>query len=125
MAIRLGRRRTLAALVGTAVVGLLVASANPVAAKPPPGGDAAAPASAEYRVLGPKTLADRNAVAGTGASIDYVEHGVLNVTATGAEAGAIQRLGFTLEKAALPPAVSGGPTAQAFPPADSAYHDYA
>ncbi|GIF51287.1 zinc carboxypeptidase [Asanoa ferruginea] len=125
MAIRLGRRRTLAALVGTAVVGLLVASANPVAAKPPPGGDAAAPASAEYRVLGPKTLADRNAVAGTGASIDYVEHGVLNVTATGAEASAIQRLGFTLEKAAAPPAVSGGPTAQAFPPADSAYHDYA
>ncbi|MEV4621007.1 M14 family zinc carboxypeptidase [Asanoa sp. NPDC049573] len=125
MATRLGRRRTLAALVGTAVVGLLVASAHPVAAKPPPGGDASASPSAEYRVLGPKTLADRNAVAGTGASIDYVEHGVLNITATGAEAAAIQRLGFTLEKQAAPPAVSGGPTAQAFPPADSAYHDYA
>jgi len=125
MAIRLGRRRTLAALVSTAVVGVLVASANPVAAQPAPGGSTTASPSAEYRVLGPKTLADRNAVAGTGASIDYVEHGVLNITATGAEAAAIQRLGFTLEKAAAPPAVSGGPTAQAFPPADSAYHDYA
>ncbi|MEV0713848.1 M14 family zinc carboxypeptidase [Asanoa sp. NPDC050611] len=124
MAIRPVRRRTLTALVSVAVVGLLVASANPVAAhKPAPGGGTAA-TSAEYRVLGPKTLADRNAVAGTGAAIDYVEHGVLNVTATGTEAAAIQRLGFTLEKV-TPPAASGGPTTLAFPPADSAYHDYA
>ncbi len=125
MAIRLGRRRALTALVSTAIVGLLVASANPVAAQPAPGGSGAAVApSVEYRVLGPKTLADRNAVARTGAAIDYVEHGVLNVTATAAEAGAIRRLGFTLEKVA-PPAASGGPTTLAFPPADSNYHDYA
>jgi len=125
MAIRLGRRRALTVLVSTAIVGLLVASANPVAAQPAPGGSGAAVApSVEYRVLGPKTLADRNAVARTGAAIDYVEHGVLNVTATAAEAGAIRRLGFTLEKIA-PPAASGGPTTLAFPPADSNYHDYA
>ncbi|GIF65371.1 hypothetical protein Ais01nite_34060 [Asanoa ishikariensis] len=125
MAIRLGRRRALTALVSTAIVGLLVASANPVSAKPAPGGPRAVVApSAEYRVLGPKTLAERNAVARTGAAIDYVEHGVLNVTATAVEAAAIGRLGFKLERVTAP-AASGGPTALAFPPADSNYHDYA
>ncbi|SNT56964.1 Zinc carboxypeptidase [Asanoa hainanensis] len=127
MAIRLGRRRALTALVSTAIVGLLVASANPVSAKPAPAWPSAtaAPApSAEYRVLGPKNQADRNAVARTGAAIDYVEHGVLNVTATAAEAAAIGRLGFKLERV-IAPATSGGPTTLAFPPADSNYHDYA
>ncbi|GAA1845092.1 M14 family zinc carboxypeptidase [Asanoa iriomotensis] len=124
MAIRLGRRRVLTALVSTAVVGLLVASANPVAAQKPAPGAGAASVSAEYRVLGPKTIADRNAVARTGASIDYVEHGVLNVTANATEAAAIARLGFKLEKV-TPPAASDGPSTLAFPPADSAYHDYA
>ncbi|MEV4533136.1 M14 family zinc carboxypeptidase [Asanoa sp. NPDC049518] len=125
MAIPLGRRRALTALVSSAIVGLLVASANPVAAKPAPGGlGAAAAPSVEYRVLGPKTLAERNAVARTGAAIDYVEHGVLNVTATAAEAAAIGRLGFKLERVTAP-ATSGGPSTLAFPPADSNYHDYA
>ncbi|GIF74263.1 M14 family zinc carboxypeptidase [Asanoa siamensis] len=124
MANSLGRRRVATALVSAAIVGLLVASANPVGAHAPAPGGGAAATSAEYRVLGPKTVADRNAVARTGAAIDYVEHGVLNVTATASEAAAIGRLGFTLEKV-TPPAASGGPTTLAFPPADSNYHDYA
>ncbi|TDC21986.1 zinc carboxypeptidase [Micromonospora sp. 15K316] len=99
---------------------------GPVTARPAaePGGSAAV----EYRVLGPRTLADRNAVARTGAAIDYSEHGVLHVSATPAEAAAIGRLGFRLEAVPAPPSTPhshGDVGTFAFPPADSNYHDYA
>ncbi len=58
----------------------------------------------------------RSAIAATGADIFEVGHDYVLVEATPEEAMALGRLGLTLE----PLLVS-----QAFPPADSAYHDYA
>ncbi|MFI7076438.1 M14 family zinc carboxypeptidase [Micromonospora sp. NPDC049903] len=120
-------RRALALIVA-AGLGLLTISAPPVFAEPAPNRDEQ-PAAVPYRVLGPKTLADRNAIAGTGAAIDYSEHGVLHVSATRAEAAAITRLGFRLEAIAALPTDRGTADGQvgalAFPPADANYHDYA
>ncbi|MFC0507533.1 M14 family zinc carboxypeptidase [Micromonospora costi] len=120
------RLRRALALAVAAGLGLVTVATGPVSARPAPepGGSAAA----EYRVLGPRALADRNAVARTGAAIDYSEHGVLHVSATSAEAAAIARLGFRLERVAAPPAApegAGDVGTLAFPPADSNYHDYA
>ncbi|MEU9505882.1 M14 family zinc carboxypeptidase [Micromonospora sp. NPDC048170] len=121
-------RRRLALAVATGF-GLLTVAAAPATARPAPE-DAASSAATSYRVLGPRTVADRTAVAGTGAAIDFVEHGVLNVSATPAEAAAITRLGFRLEAAPAPSAdghdhAEGDVGTAAFPPADSNYHDYA
>ncbi|MEV1145078.1 M14 family zinc carboxypeptidase [Micromonospora sp. NPDC049799] len=125
------RRRLALAIAGA--LGVLTLAAPPVSARPGPD-RSGEPAAVPYRVLGPRTLADRNAVAGTGASIDYSEHGVLHVSATRAEAAAITRLGFGLEAtAALPTDRGADPHGHAegdvgtlaFPPADSNYHDYA
>jgi carboxypeptidase T len=115
-------RRALVLLVAV-LAALLVVTGSPVQAKPEPA--AAEPAAAaQYRVLGPRTFADRNAVARTGAAIDYSEHGVLHVSATADEVRAIQRLGFKTERIAAPAPADGAMT-MAFPPADSNYHDYA
>lgn len=122
--------RRMAVLAGAVVIGLLAAVSGPVAASAQPDQTTAAEpdTTAEYRVLGPRTLADRNAVARTGTAIDYVEHGVLHVTATAAEVKAITALGF--EVAAVPaPPDRGQPNGDIgildFPPADSAFHNYA
>ena len=84
-------------------------------------------AAAGYRVLGPRTLADRNAVARTGAAIDYSEHGVLYVSATAVEAAAIagSASGWNRCPSRPPPRRRRRLGALAFPPADSNYHDYA
>ncbi|WP_435204359.1 M14 family metallopeptidase [Micromonospora sp. bgisy143] len=119
-------RRVLVLAVVTGL-GIVTVAAGPVAAKPAPDRTAES-AAAGYRVLGPRTLADRNAVARTGAAIDYSEHGVLHVSATAAEAAAIGKLGFRLEPLAPPPSAERGAGevgTLAFPPADSNYHDYA
>ncbi|MGW4464676.1 M14 family metallopeptidase [Micromonospora sp. NPDC004704] len=122
---RSSRRRTIA-LATTVAVGLFAVVTSPVSADPKPGA-ISADTSAEYRVLGPRTLEDRNAVVKTGAAINYSEHGILNVTATAAEVKAITALGFTLEAVPAPPArgATDGVGINAFPPADSNYHDYA
>ncbi|MEU4778646.1 M14 family zinc carboxypeptidase [Micromonospora sp. NPDC023633] len=127
------RNTTLRRRVAVAVAagfGLLTVAAAPATARPAP--DRADSAAASYRVLGPRTVDDRTAVAGTGAAIDFVEHGVLNVSATPAEAAAITRLGFRLEAVPAPSAddhghshAEGDVGTAAFPPADSNYHDYA
>ncbi|MGX7676868.1 M14 family zinc carboxypeptidase [Plantactinospora sp. DSM 117369] len=120
------------ALAGTVVLGLVVAGIGPAAGAAsarPDRAEAGSATSAEYRVTGPRTLADRNAVAATGTSIDYVEHGTLYVTATAAEVKAITALGFQV--AAVPAAPDRGQHEHGdvgvldFPPADSAYHNYA
>src|SRR5215204_2476898 len=80
--------------------------------------------SAQYRVVGPKTLADRSAVARTGAAIDYVEHGDLVVSATPDEVAQIRALGFTVESIPMPPSPSEV-VINDFPPADSLYHNEA
>jgi carboxypeptidase T len=119
-------RRVLVLAVVTGL-GIVTVAAGPVAAEPAPD-RAAESAAAGYRVLGPRTFTDRNAVARTGAAIDYSEHGVLHVSATAAEAAAISKLGFRLEPLAPPPSAERGAGevgTLAFPPADSNYHDYA
>ena len=121
------RRRGLV-LAAALAAGLLAIAGGPVSAKPPPdpqAGPASEPAAAaQYRVLGPRTLDERNAVARTGAAIDSVEDGRLYVSATGAEAKAITSLGFRLEALPRPPA-NGGVGTLDFPSADSNYHNYA
>jgi murein tripeptide amidase MpaA len=121
MALRTSSFRRRLALAAAAGLTLVTALAAPAAARPAPEPE---PAATAYRVVGPRTLADRNAVARTGAAIDSVEDGRLYVSATRAEAAAITRLGFRLERETTP-APSGGATTYAFPPADSNYHDYA
>lgn len=131
MAFRTPTLRRRLALTIAAGFGLLTFAAAPAAAKPVPG-PIDEQAVVQYRVLGPRTVADRSAVARTGASIDYSEHGVLHVSATSTEATAITRLGFQLEEV---PAQSADHHGHAhadedvglfdFPPADSDYHNYA
>jgi carboxypeptidase T len=126
-----GRRRR-ALFAATAMAGVLAISGNAVAAAPT-GATGGAPsveavAAKQYRVIGPRTFADRNAVAGTGAAIDYSEHGVLHITATPSEAKAIEALGFSLELVAEPDGHGhshDGVGVYDFPPRDAAYHNYA
>ncbi|MFV2108704.1 M14 family zinc carboxypeptidase [Micromonospora sp. LOL_015] len=119
-------RRTTVLAVAT-VVGLFAVVTGPVSADPKPSGVDRESIAGPYRVLGPRTFADRDAVAGTGAAIDYIEHGILNITATRAEVSAIQALGFDVEAVRAPTRTddSGDVTTLDFPPSDSAYHNYA
>jgi carboxypeptidase T len=122
MPIRLPRTRRIIVLAATMAAGLLLIMSSPGNAKPEPGATAAAVA-AQYTVIGPRTFADRDAVARTGASIDYIEHGKLYISATKAEVLAITKLGFQVVP--VPVAPPSGVTTLDFPPADSAYHNYA
>jgi len=106
------------------------APASPVTRVP---ADRAGPAedAKQYLVIGPRTFADRDAIARTGAAIDLIEHGRIHVTANRAEAARIRALGFGLEQLSgqLSAPESGGEEPEAgienFPPADSRYHNYA
>jgi len=69
-----------------------------------------------YRINNVFGPASRSSIAATGADIFEVGPNYVLVAATADEAKALSKLGFTLD-----PLV----TAQAFPPADSNYHDYA
>ncbi len=103
-------------------------AAGPVAAKPAPDRGEAAPAAAQYRVLGPRTLADRNAVAA-----HRRRHRLLRARRP-AHLGH-RRRGRRDRHARLPAGGRAGRhgTSRAdgdvgtmdFPPADSNYHDYA
>jgi murein tripeptide amidase MpaA len=110
-----------AALLAAAVA---VSGATTVGAEPRPT-PVDGPA-AQYQVFGPKTWADGNAVAKTGASVDFVEHGRLNISATPAEVRKIEALGFRVEAVQAPPRTEAEDVGTLdFPPADSAYHNYA
>jgi carboxypeptidase T len=113
------RRQTVALAIALALSGVAV---SPVTAAPRPASDERV--AGEYRVLGPRTFADRNAVARTGAAINFSEHGVLQVTATPTELDAIKALGFRVE-ALPPPSPQKDVGILGFPSADSGYHDYA
>jgi hypothetical protein len=76
----------------------------------------------QYQVQGVRTLAQRNAIAATGASIDGIEHGVADISAIPSEVAKLRRLGFTVTAV---PAPSPGISPFDFPPADSGYHNYA
>lgn len=113
-------RRQVAILLSAIAVGAAFVLSSPATGLPSQVDDKVS----QYRIAGPKTFADRNAVARTGAAIDYFEHGGLYVHATGNEARQIRALGFTVEL--LPPPATGGEIGiQDFPPADSAYHNFA
>ncbi|TDV41751.1 M14 family metallopeptidase [Actinophytocola oryzae] len=113
-------RQTRPSIVVAALAAVaLVLSLNGSAVSDPQGR-----ASAEYLVTGVKTSADRNAVAATGAAVNSFEHGILYVTATPDEIGAIQRLGLRTEREEGMPQASDA-TPLDFPSADSNYHNYA
>jgi len=113
------RTTVLAATVVLAAYAIL--SNGPAVADPRPGDG---PAVA-YRVSGPRTWADVNAIAQTGASVDGVEHGMVNVTATPQEVRRIQLLGFKTELDAVARVQEEGVGILNFPPADANYHNYA
>ncbi|HEY7592841.1 MAG TPA: M14 family metallopeptidase [Actinophytocola sp.] len=110
-------------VVGALAALTLVLSVTGTAASEP--APAAQPrGSAEYFVSGTIDSHVRNAVAKTGAAINSVEHGALNVTATPAEVAKIRALGLTVS-AEPAPARAGDVEPLDFPPADSGYHNYA
>jgi carboxypeptidase T len=113
------RRRGLGIVIGLAAVVALLAG-------PGTAGAATQPAATErsYRVEGVRDRAARSAVAGTGAAVELVQRSAMVVTATPTEVERIRRLGHrvTLLGPARTPAAA---QPEAFPPADSGYHDYA
>ncbi|MET8907953.1 M14 family zinc carboxypeptidase [Micromonospora sp. NPDC004551] len=118
-----------ALMAGVALVAAATAITAPAAgapAGPGPAPGAAVPAdpdrAAPYRVTHLKSKTDVDAVARTGAAIEYVEHGDLIVRATPAEVRAIHRLGLRTIPLSTD---ASGPGTMAFPSSDAAYHDYA
>ncbi|WP_373320826.1 M14 family zinc carboxypeptidase, partial [Rhizocola hellebori] len=117
-------RRQVAVLISVLAVGAAMVLTGPATGAPSDSG-AAPSISAQYRVIGPKTFADRNAVARTGAAIDYSEHGSLYITAIPAEVKQIEKLGFRTELITQSDAHATDAVVNDFPPADSAFHNYA
>lgn len=115
-------RRRATVLVAAALVGLAMTAASSAVAGPAtaePRADVAAP----YEVFDVRTPAQRNLIAGTGAAIDSVEHGVVAITATGSEIKALRAMGFTVK--ATPAATApGGLSTFDFPSRDAAFHNY-
>ncbi len=75
-----------------------------------------------YLVRDVRTAQARSAIAATGANILEVGHDYVLVEATLQEARRIRQQGFSLDDS---PATLAQFSADAFPPADSGYHDYA
>jgi hypothetical protein len=114
-------RRQVAVLLSALAIGAALILTGPATGSP---ADTAENSTAQYRVIGPRTFADRNAVARTGAAIDFSEHGVLYITATEHEAKQIKKLGFGLELLPAPAPDSGlDVVVNDFPPVDSLYHN--
>ncbi|HEX4952411.1 MAG TPA: M14 family zinc carboxypeptidase [Thermoanaerobaculia bacterium] len=72
-----------------------------------------------YRIFEVFDARTRSTIAATGADVFEVGHDYVLVEATPAEAEVLARLGFKLERFTTQEAFQ-----EAFPPADSAYHDY-
>ncbi|MFG2824073.1 M14 family metallopeptidase [Kitasatospora sp. NPDC048365] len=80
----------------------------------------------QYAVDGPSTVAERTAVAATGASIDEVDARSLVVSANAAELLRLRALGWRLTELPGPEQNAQlGPGINDFPSKDSAYHNYA
>jgi carboxypeptidase T len=112
----------------TVVAGAIIAAAIVMSSGPATGdrpestGDRA---SAEYRVADVTSSEARTAIAATGAAINGLEHGGLNITATPEEVRRIQALGFRVDRQELDAPAAQDVTPLDFPPADSNYHNYA
>jgi len=104
---------------------VVVVAPNSAPAEPTSARDDAT-ATFPFQVFGPRTWNDVNSIAQTGAAVDGVEHGRVQITANASEVRKIRALGFRVEMVPeAPPAATGdGITIEAFPPADSNYHDY-
>jgi len=114
-------RRTAVIICAALAVGALLAPSGIGSASPAP--KAKARPSAEYQVQGVRLKAQRNAIARTGAAVNFFEHGALYVTATAAEASKIEGLGFKVNKIQThtPPKEVG---TRDFPSEDSNYHNF-
>ena len=110
-------------LAAVAAVGLAGSGSVPVSAQPAQPGTPRGDASAAYEVYDARSRDQVAAVAASGASVDAVEHGVVEITATTSEVARIRALGF--EVRALPKATSGGAQTLDFPSRDAAFHNYA
>jgi carboxypeptidase T len=115
-------RRLSLPLVVAIVGATALAAAHPVGASPV---TRQAETSAHYMIPDLSTLDQRNQIAATGASIDGVAHGTADITATQAEVLKLQKLGFTVIKVPEQVMIQSDLAALDFPPADSAYHNYA
>ncbi|HET9139846.1 M14 family metallopeptidase [Actinophytocola sp.] len=111
------RKRVMAGVIAAAAV---VMSMSPGAAA----GAGEQTSSAEYSVLGVRTLEARNAIAATGAAINGPEDSRLLITATQEEIRRIEALGFKTQREAAPATIQDAVPFD-FPPADSNYHNYA
>ncbi|MEV7006451.1 M14 family zinc carboxypeptidase [Streptosporangium sp. NPDC051022] len=108
-------RRRLIVMLAILTLSCLGVTAAGASAEPPPNG--------RYRVQGPSTSQQRSAVAATGAAIDQVDPTSVVVTASGTEAAAIRKLGYSVTR--IPDSPSRQASPFDFPPADSGYHNYA
>jgi carboxypeptidase T len=118
------KARIIAASIG--ILALIVAAPLPTVASVNAGSRTAAEPrqTQEYRVDGARTAADRTKITRTGAAVDgRVDHALV-VTATKAEARAIEGLGFRVRPLRQAIAEDDLVTLD-FPPADSRYHNYA
>ncbi|MFF1904424.1 M14 family metallopeptidase [Kitasatospora sp. NPDC058218] len=128
-------RRGKPAAVTAVVLALVLASplTTQVAAHPVTAAVAAdaADTARQYVLDGPRTAAERTAVAATGASVDAVRTGSVVVTATAAEADRLRALGWSPSPLPDPTYGAGageqgvGAAVYDFPSADSGYHNYA
>ncbi|MFI6447120.1 M14 family metallopeptidase [Kitasatospora sp. NPDC050543] len=136
-------RRGKPAAITAALLALALASplTTQAGARPVPEAVAAAEAAAQYLVDGPRTVAERTAIAATGVSIDAVREDSVVVTATAAEAARLRALGWQADRLPAQPseqppaqpseqstdreAAAAGDGLRDFPPADSGYHNYA
>ncbi|EME98919.1 zinc carboxypeptidase [Streptomyces mobaraensis NBRC 13819 = DSM 40847] len=86
----------------------------------------AAAATHSYEVTGPRTAAQRTAVAATGASVDAVHGNTVVITANAAQAERVRRLGHRVTELPGPPDRSAGerPVPHDFPSRDAKYHNY-
>ena len=117
-------RRQVVVLLSVLATGAMLVMNGPATGAPSDPTAAADNGSAQFRVVGPKTLADRDAVARTGAAVDHIEHGDIYVTATRSELARIRALGFSVELVPPPPTTQDA-VINDFPPADSLYHNEA
>ncbi len=115
-------RRRVTGLLAAATAGLALIAAGATGAQPATA-EPRADAPAAYEIYDVRTLAQRNLIASTGASIDAVEHAVVEVTATDREVRSLRSLGFTVR--AVDQDDPGGPSTLDFPSRDAAYHNYA
>jgi carboxypeptidase T len=123
-------RPSIIAVGALAALSLVLSTNGTAASERKPAEPSAERVSGEYYVTGELDIHLRNAVAKTGAAINSVEHGALNITATAEEVRQIKALGLTVdaEPGIAHPhgdATTEDVTANDFPPADSNYHNHA